>query len=168
MNTRPGTGARSLVLLRGCASTVCDAGFACGVEPVAAGLADRVAPALVLVVGGDVADRGVQSDGVVLDLHAVELGVELAGVADLPQVRPTALGVPEQRLNPGFILRRVRAAQGEPCSSRTRPTRPVTATLTVLDPEPLRLGDHHRVPDNIRPCDGPTTSVSIHYTHGAR
>jgi hypothetical protein len=45
-------------------SRECDAGFACGVEPIA--------PAVVLVVS-DVADRDVQSDSVVPDLYAVEL-----------------------------------------------------------------------------------------------
>ncbi|MFZ5654700.1 MAG: hypothetical protein ACOY42_09955, partial [Pseudomonadota bacterium] len=41
-------------------STVVDAGLAGACEPVAAGLADRLAAALMLVVGGDVADPGVQ------------------------------------------------------------------------------------------------------------
>ncbi len=86
-------GARSLVLLRGCASTVCDAVLACAGEPVAAGLADGITSAFVLVAGGDVADGCVQPDGVVLGLDVVQLGVELAGVADLLQVRPLALDV---------------------------------------------------------------------------
>ena len=47
--------------------TVCQACGACCGEPVAAGLADRVCPAVVFVVGGDVADAGVQAYGVVLE-----------------------------------------------------------------------------------------------------
>jgi hypothetical protein len=42
----------------------------------------------MLVVGGDVADRGVQPDGVVLAAEAGELGVERGRVADLREVRP--------------------------------------------------------------------------------
>jgi len=37
-----------------------DPGMAGAAQPVAAGLADLLAAAVVLVVGGDVADRGVQ------------------------------------------------------------------------------------------------------------
>ena len=44
------------------------------VQALAAGGADGLAPALVFVVGGHVADAGVQPDGVVLDLDAVEFG----------------------------------------------------------------------------------------------
>ncbi len=41
--------------------------------------------------------------GVVLGPDAVELDGELAGVADLLQVRPVALDVSEQRLDPGLV-----------------------------------------------------------------
>ena len=71
-------------------------------EPVTAGLADAVAASVVFVVGGDVADPGVQAHGVVLGADAVELGLENAGVGDLLQVRPVALDVPEQALDPGL------------------------------------------------------------------
>jgi len=50
---------------------------------------------------------------VVLGPRAVQLGVELAGAADLLRVRPFTLDLSEQRLGPGLILRRVGAAQGE-------------------------------------------------------
>ena len=44
------------------------------VQALAAGGADALAPALVFVVGGHVPDAGVQPDGVVLGLDAVEFG----------------------------------------------------------------------------------------------
>jgi hypothetical protein len=47
----------------------------------------------MLVVGGDVADRGVQPDRVVLASDPVKLGIERGRVADLGEVRPVALGV---------------------------------------------------------------------------
>ena len=52
-------------------------------ESVAALLADGIASSFVLIVRGDVADGGVQPDGVVLGPDVVQLGVELTGVADL-------------------------------------------------------------------------------------
>jgi len=60
-----------------------EAGFAC--------LADRRAAALVLVVGGDVADAGVQPDAVVLLVDQCELGAEGRRVADLGKVGPLGL-----------------------------------------------------------------------------
>ncbi len=48
------------MLVLGCGSTVGDAGFAGVAEPVTAGLVDAVAASVVLIVGGDVADPGVQ------------------------------------------------------------------------------------------------------------
>ena len=96
-------GSRSLVLL-GVVSTVCDAVQPRPGDSVAAGLADGFASAFVFVVGGDVADGGVQPDGVVLGPDPVELAVEFAGVADLLQVRPFALDVTEQGLDPGLVL----------------------------------------------------------------
>jgi hypothetical protein len=64
-------------------------------------LADRLAVAVVFVVGGEVADAGVQAHGVVLDSDVVEFDGEFAGVADLLQLRPVGLDVAEQRLDPG-------------------------------------------------------------------
>src|SRR6516225_2295697 len=87
-------GSRSLVLL-GVVSTVCDA----------------VQPRPGDFVAADLADGGVQPDGVVLGPDPVELEVEFARVADLLQVRPFALDVPEQGLYPGLVLRGVRAAE---------------------------------------------------------
>ena len=71
-----------------CTSTVVEACLAGSVEPVAAAGPDGVAVAVVFVGGGDVADRGVQPEGVVLGPDAVELSFEVAGVGDLLQVRP--------------------------------------------------------------------------------
>jgi hypothetical protein len=59
----------------------------------------------VLVFGGHIADAGVQPDGVVLEPHAFELTLELAGVGDLLQVRPFAFDVAEQRLDQPLVLR---------------------------------------------------------------
>jgi hypothetical protein len=44
-------------------------------------------------------------DGVVFGASAFELGVELTGVGDLLQVRPFALDVAGQGLDPGLVLR---------------------------------------------------------------
>jgi hypothetical protein len=57
----PATGGSWSLVLLGCVPTVFDAGLARGREPVAALLADGITSAFVLVVGGDVADRGVQA-----------------------------------------------------------------------------------------------------------
>ena len=84
-------------------STVFDPGCSCRGEAIAAGLADRVAVSVVFVVGGDVADAGVQPDGVVLLADLVQFEVELAGVADLLEVWPVGLDVPEQGLDPGLV-----------------------------------------------------------------
>src|ERR687891_832586 len=95
----------------GCGSTVGDACFPGRDQPVAAGLADALTASVVLVVGGDVADPGVQPHRVVLQPGAVEFAFELCGVFDLLQVWPLTLDVPEQGLDPGLVLRRVRAAE---------------------------------------------------------
>ena len=50
-------------------------------QPGGAGAADRRAAAVMLVIGGDVADRGVQPDGVVLAADPGELGIEGGRVA---------------------------------------------------------------------------------------
>ena len=52
-----------------------DAGEAGPFEAVLAGLADGVASALVFVVGGDVAEGGVQAAGVVVGAGVVEFGL---------------------------------------------------------------------------------------------
>jgi hypothetical protein len=64
-------------------------GFAC--------LADRLAAALVLVVGGDVADPGVQPDAVGALSDDRELGAQHRRVPDGRQVGPFGLDVAEQR-----------------------------------------------------------------------
>ena len=69
-------------------STVVDAVLAGLFQTVAAGLADRLATALVFVVGGHISDRRVQPDRVVLKPYSVQLEFEFAGVADLLQVWP--------------------------------------------------------------------------------
>jgi len=68
-------------------------------------LADRVTSSFVFVVGGDEAHGRVQPHGVVLGSTAIELQGELTGVADLLQVRPLALDVPEQSLDPRLVGR---------------------------------------------------------------
>jgi hypothetical protein len=60
---------------------------------------------MVLVVGGDVADAGVQPHGVVLLADMVEFDGELTRITDLLQVRPLGLDVAEQRLDPGLVGR---------------------------------------------------------------
>ena len=58
-----------------------DALGACAAQAGDAGAADLRAAAVVLVVGGDVADRGVQANGVVLAADPGELCVERGRVA---------------------------------------------------------------------------------------
>src|SRR3954468_18031804 len=83
-----------------------DPGAAGAVQARSAGPTDLRSAAFMLVVGRDVADPGVQPDGVVFDAHAGELGAQLAGVADVVQVRPLGLEVAEEALDPGLIRRR--------------------------------------------------------------
>ena len=57
-----------------------DAGEAGPVEAVLAGLADALSSSLVFVVGGDVAEGGVQAAGVVVVSGDVELCSQRVGV----------------------------------------------------------------------------------------
>ena len=84
-------------------STVVDAVLAGLFQAVAAGLADRLAAALVFVVGRHISDRRVQPHSVVLGPYPVEFTFEFAWVADLLQVWPLTLHVPEQGLDPGLV-----------------------------------------------------------------
>jgi len=45
-------------------------------QPFATVLADRLAAAVVLVIGSDISDRGIQPDRVVLDPDELQLGVQ--------------------------------------------------------------------------------------------
>jgi hypothetical protein len=65
----------------------------CSLQSCGACAADRGSAFVVLVVGCDVADAGVQSDGVVLGSHAGQFGVERAGVTNGGQVRPVGFEV---------------------------------------------------------------------------
>ena len=97
---------------------VCDAGPAGVSESAFAGGADPWAAAVVLVVGGDVPDPGVQPDGVVLVADDGELGPEDGGVADAVEVRPVGLDVGEQALDPGLVG----GCSGSSASSASRNT----------------------------------------------
>jgi hypothetical protein len=72
---------------------VCDALSAGTVQADAAGAADRGAAAFVFVVGRDVADAGVQPDGVVLDADERELGAQNCRVIDCVEVWPVGVEV---------------------------------------------------------------------------
>ncbi len=61
-----------------------------------AGLADGLTSSVVFVVGGDIADAGVQPDGVVVLSDHCELGTQRDRVADREQVRVLGLDVPEE------------------------------------------------------------------------
>src|SRR5512132_2151930 len=74
-------------------------------QPGLAGLADGLATASVLVVGGDVSDPGVQPHGVVVGTDHRELRAQGGGVADGEQVRVLGLDVTEQRLDPRLVGR---------------------------------------------------------------
>jgi hypothetical protein len=76
---------------------------ACLLESGLAGLADRRTAALVLVVGGDIADSGVQPHAVVALADHGEFGAQGRRVADLVEVGPFGLDVAEQRLDPGLV-----------------------------------------------------------------
>jgi hypothetical protein len=71
----------------------------CATHPGGASPADGWPPAVVLVVGGDVADRGVQSPGVVVGPDPSELAVEDGRVGDAGEVRPVALQMAEEALD---------------------------------------------------------------------
>ena len=77
-------------------------------EPDAAGAADLRAAAFVLVIRGDVADAGMQPDGVVLDAHELKLGAQDGRVGDRVEVWPVGLDVAEEALDPGLVGRGVR------------------------------------------------------------
>ena len=64
---------------------------------------DLLASAGVLVVGGDVADGGVQAGLVVVAAGALELGVERGRVADRFEVGVLGFEVPEEALDPGLV-----------------------------------------------------------------
>lgn len=74
-------------------STVVESSLPGECEPDVAASPDGLAESLVFLGGGDVADRGVEADFVVLGPDTVEFGGELAGVADGFQVWPFALDV---------------------------------------------------------------------------
>ena len=73
--------------------------------PLATDSPDCWAASFVLVVGGDVADAGVQPAGVVVHLDDGQLGSEDGGVGDGHQVRVVVLDGLVQRLDPGLIGR---------------------------------------------------------------
>ena len=81
------------------------AGLVGGGEAIAAGLADGVTAAFVLVVGGDVADRLMEADGVVVEADPFELGGQDLRVGDRQQVRVLGLDVAPQRLDPRLVGR---------------------------------------------------------------
>ena len=82
-----------------------DAGEAGPVEAVLAGLADGVASSLVFVVGGYVAEGGVQAAGVVVVSGDVELCSQRVGVGDLLEVGPLGFDVAEQCFDPCLVRR---------------------------------------------------------------
>src|SRR5215210_5090850 len=64
---------------------------------------DGLAAAFVFVVGGDVADAGVQPDRVVVAAGDAQLGPQGRRVADREQVRVLAFEVPVEALDPGLV-----------------------------------------------------------------
>ena len=80
-------------------------------EALEACLTDLFAVAGVFVVGGDVADAGVQPGPVVDPADASQLGVEDSRVGELFEVRPLAFDVSEEGLDPGLVARRVGPAE---------------------------------------------------------
>ena len=72
-------------------------------EALPAGLADRFWSLVVFVVGGDVADRFVAPDFVVVDPDACGLCVEQRRVGDVVEVGPFVGDVAEEALDPGLV-----------------------------------------------------------------
>ena len=70
-----------------CGSILLDPLAVSALESGGAGAADLWAASLVLIVGGDIADRGVQPDRVVLGADVGELGIERGRVDDAGEVR---------------------------------------------------------------------------------
>ena len=68
-------------------------------KALAAGLADRGPAALVLVVGGDIADAGVQAHGVVAVLGGGELAAQVGGVGEAFELGVVVLEVAEEALD---------------------------------------------------------------------
>jgi hypothetical protein len=102
------------VVTAGAPSGACGGRRCAGGEPrksLAAGLADLGAAAGVLIVGGDVADAGVQPDGVVVGADHLQFGAQLVGVADVFQMGPLALDAAEEALDRGLVGRGVRPAE---------------------------------------------------------
>lgn len=93
-----------------------NAGVAGGCEAGSACFSDGLASAVVLVVGGDVADALVQSHGVVVLLSDVEFAAQDRGVIDGVQVGVFAFEVAEERLDPGLVVGGAGAAEvlGDP------------------------------------------------------
>jgi hypothetical protein len=73
-------------------------------ESGASGSADSGPAAGVFILGGDIPDALVKPDRVVENANSVQLGFELARVADLVEVRELGLDVSEQRLDPGLVV----------------------------------------------------------------
>ena len=84
-------------------SIVGDAVLSGSGEAVASLLSDGVAVAVVLLVGGDVADGGVEPDLVVVELADVEFGSEDIDVLNLFEVGVLVFEVSEQRFDPRLI-----------------------------------------------------------------
>ena len=72
-------------------------------EACFAGFADGLAAAVVFVVGGDIADTGVQADGVVVVPGVGEFSAQGGRVGDHQQVGELVLEVAVQRLDPGLV-----------------------------------------------------------------
>lgn len=62
-----------------------------------------VSSLFVFVVGGDIPDRGIRPDRVVLHPHLFEFALEQCGVPNLDKVGPFAFDVAEQRLDVRLI-----------------------------------------------------------------
>jgi hypothetical protein len=79
--------------------------------------ADGFASSLVFVVGGDVADAGVQAATVVVLAGVGEFGAQRGRVADGEQVRVLGLDLPVEAFDPGLVDR---GAGGDRSAGRSR------------------------------------------------
>jgi hypothetical protein len=74
-----------------------------GLQAGLSGLADASSAPLVLVVGSDIADPGMESYPIPVRLQMVEFGPQHGRVPDRFQVRMLGLQVAEEALDPGLI-----------------------------------------------------------------
>ena len=99
---------------------VVQAALASAVQPVAAGLADGLAPAGVLVVGSHITDGLVESNRIVFRSQSCQFAIKCSGIGDGLQVRPWCWAMAISAMN----ARVASAVIGGPLSLPAAPANP--------------------------------------------